>query len=75
MLTFLYTVSSSGAMPSSSEDIGGLVQDCLIGLGNAKILPSSPNHSFPYKGKQIIYCFLLDKGTTCKIIILVKNTE
>lgn len=52
MPTFLYTVSSSGAMPSSSENIGGLVEDCLIGLGNAKILPSSPNHSFPYKGKQ-----------------------
>lgn len=49
MPTFLYTVSSSGAMPSSDENIGGLVEDCLIGLGNAKILPSSPNHSFPYK--------------------------
>lgn len=52
MFTFLDTVSNSGAMPSSRENIGGLVEDCLIGFGNANTLPSSPNHSFPYKSKQ-----------------------
>lgn len=51
-LTFLYTVCSAGSTSSSIWNRGGLVDDSFIGSGRAMILPSSPNHFFPWKKKK-----------------------
>lgn len=46
-LTFLCTVCRAGSSSSSMWKSGGLVEDSLMGLGRAMILPSSPNQRFP----------------------------
>lgn len=45
--TFLYSVSSSALRSCSRGDTGGCEGNGLMGLGRARILPSSPNHRLP----------------------------
>lgn len=50
-LTFLYTGCREGSRSSSMWKRGGLVEDSFMGSGRAMILPSSPNHFFPFVKK------------------------
>lgn len=71
-LTFLYTVCSAGSTSSSIWNRGGLVDDSFIGSGRAMILPSSPNHFFPWK-KQFLKGYILNNSRIKSVQVTLLN--
>lgn len=73
--TFLYSVSSSAVESCPSGNTGGLEGNGLMGFGNARILPSSPNHPLscgPSRKKEITSLNWTEDGFTKEMTFVGK---